>query len=274
MMYQNKLVTCIKVNGQILREQPGGVVLLPFGAEYSVLVKNLNPRRAKVKIAVDGVDATSDTWLVIGPNQSLDLERFIANGNWQAGNRFKFIERTGGIEAHRGIKADDGLVRVEFAVEKRIADQPIVHYTVPQPYYWPCYPPYDRRRQTMMGSALRKSSTADGGMLRSSNFVSAASMFNVGESGVESFTPTCTEQSLGGTGITVAGSVSQQSFMPVADFPVDASDVIVLTLRGVVAGKGVRKAVTVKTAAKCATCGKSVKGAQFCGTCGTAARIV
>ncbi len=114
----SKVVACVKVGGKILRED-GSTVTLPFGSEYSVLVKNLNTTRIKVKVSIDGTEATENVWLVVEPNSDLELERFIRNGNLSAGNRFKFIERTESIEQHRGIKADDGLIRIEYQVEKR-----------------------------------------------------------------------------------------------------------------------------------------------------------
>lgn len=67
-MYSDKLVACIKVNGRILRENKGNV-LLPFGCEYSILVKNLDSVRQQVNISVDGKMAGDN--LIIAPNSSL-----------------------------------------------------------------------------------------------------------------------------------------------------------------------------------------------------------
>ncbi len=119
MVYRQNLVACIKVNGQVLRESDN-TVSIPFGSEYSVLLKNLNSKRVQVKVSVDGQDVTEGTWLIIGPNQSIELERYIKNGNLQSGNRFKFIPRTKQIEKHRGLKADDGLVCIEYKTERVI----------------------------------------------------------------------------------------------------------------------------------------------------------
>src|SRR5271165_3059205 len=101
-MHNEKLVTCIKVAGKVLREQKDQV-FIPFGTEYSIFIKNLNSVRALVRLNLDGVDVTDGTDLVVGPNSSIDLERFMKKGNLSQGNRFKFIERTGKVEAHRGI---------------------------------------------------------------------------------------------------------------------------------------------------------------------------
>src|SRR4051812_15745120 len=103
MTFRDNLVCVIRAAGQVLREIDN-TVTLPFGSEYSILVKNLNSVRIQIKVSVNGIDATEDTKLIIQPNASLELERFIKGGNLNAGNRFKFIERTAGVEAHRGIQ--------------------------------------------------------------------------------------------------------------------------------------------------------------------------
>lgn len=122
MMYSNRFIASVRVNGKILRENQG-IVSLPFGAEYEILVKNMHSRRAMVKITVDGEDIGSGSRLIIGPNDSTVIERFIKNGNFSSGNKLKFIERTGGIEGHRGIKQEDGLIRCEFWVEKEVPEE-------------------------------------------------------------------------------------------------------------------------------------------------------
>jgi hypothetical protein len=102
-----------------------------------------------VKVSVDGQDATEGTRLILQPNSSLELERFIRDGNLKSGNKFKFIERTQKIEDQRGIKEDDGLVRIEFWAEKETVDVPVVRkhyydeYVPVQKLYWPPYPTYN-----------------------------------------------------------------------------------------------------------------------------------
>ena len=53
MMYDNKFVAALKVNGKILREVKD-IVFVKFGSEYSILLKNLNSVRALVNIQIDG----------------------------------------------------------------------------------------------------------------------------------------------------------------------------------------------------------------------------
>lgn len=143
-MFNKQLVTCIKVAGKVLKEQKDKV-FLPFGAEYSIFLKNLNSLRVAVRLEIDGKSVTDGQDLIIQPNSSIDIERFIKNGNLHSGNKFKFIERTGKVEAHRGVQAEDGLLRVEFQFEKakpRVETVVVktVHEHVHHDYWgWPYY---------------------------------------------------------------------------------------------------------------------------------------
>jgi hypothetical protein len=281
-VFQNKLVAAIKVNGQVLRETDG-TVIVPFGSEYSILVKNLNAVRAQVKVSVDGADATSGTWLVISPNASLELERFIRDGNWDAGNRFKFIERTNKIENHRGIKADDGIVRVEYQIERvrPVVDIPIPHYyEVPRPYYPPCPPrprwPFDRRSTISQRRPMRPMSTRSAPTAMGARSLGHPSSRPSASSAPKRTPIMDSAQRRNDVGITVPGSRSDQSFVRADWFETTGqSEVLILHLRGAIAGKAVIRAVTVKTKLPCSTCGKTSKaGADFCASCGTALALV
>ena len=59
-MYNQKLVASLKANGKILREFKD-TVYIPFGSEYSFLIKNLNTTRALVNIFIDGEDVILNT---------------------------------------------------------------------------------------------------------------------------------------------------------------------------------------------------------------------
>ncbi len=115
-MYNQKLVASIKSNGRVLREHKD-TVFIKFGAEYSILLKNLNTTRAIVNVFIDGTNIV-EGGLVLNAGQEVDLERSIINGNLLAGNKLKFIERTSAIEnGPRGVKLEDGLIRIEFQFE-------------------------------------------------------------------------------------------------------------------------------------------------------------
>lgn len=294
MMYSNRFVCSLKVGGKILRENQG-VVSLPFGSEYNILLKNLNSRRCMVKVSVDGQDATEGTRLIIGPNDSLELERFIKSGNLDEGNRFKFIERTKNIEDHRGIKADDGLIRVEFWAEKEVIDAPIVrrHYYdewVPYyrlyPWYYPsCPAPQPSITWTSsgaMGSSPNQGSLTGGaqaGIVRSMGSVlnkSADGQMMAMNCSVQPQANLDVQEQANDAGITVPGSLSDQKFHSSCGFPTESnSHVIVLQLKGKTVKGKISKAVTVDTKTKCPTCGKKQKSlAKFCGECGTSLNIV
>ena len=116
MMYNQKLVASLKANGKILREFKD-TVYIPFGSEYAIAIKNLHTTRCVVNVFIDGDDVVPGG-LVLNAGQSIDLERSVKGGNLTEGNRFKFIERTGAVEAHRGTKLEDGLIRIEYQYEK------------------------------------------------------------------------------------------------------------------------------------------------------------
>ena len=297
MMYKSSFVASLKVGGKILRENQG-VVSLPFGSEYDILLKNLNNRRAMVKVAVDGQDATEGTRLILPANGSLTLERFIKNGNLKAGNKFRFIERTSQIEEHRGIKEDDGLVRVEFWAEKEVIDAPVVRkhyydqyhpvrrYCWDSPWYDPYYPTYPIIwcNSSLSGGQSNSISGASGGIQSSCNNVQSAQGGNLGQaqnspgSGILRSMSASTqgfdmsEASANDAGITVAGSRSDQEFQSSYGFATESnSHVIVLQLKGVnVNNQPVAVPVTVDQKLVCDTCGRSTKGFhQYCPNCGT-----
>ena len=236
-MYKNKLVCCILVDGKILREFKDEVYI-PYGSEYSVMIKNLNFVRASVKIEIDGKPVFENNQaLVVAANSKTVVERFVSNNN--AGNRFKFVQRTDAVEKHMGVGAEDGLLRVSFQFEK----------------------PLPR-----ISSALRAHVTTDADV----TYTGATD---------RSFTKNpkmilCSAQS--DVGVTVAGSISTQKFETVASFPLeDQTDVLVLHLLGDIGQNLVTNAITVKTRLVCETCGTSATtSSKFCSECGTCLEFV
>jgi hypothetical protein len=263
MMYANKLVASLKANGKILREFKD-TVYIPFGSEYSILLKNLDTRKVIVNVYIDNDNMTPNGFVLYG-GQEVDLERSIKNNNLNEGTRFKFIERTGAIEKHRGIKLEDGLVRVEYQFEKI------------QPN-WYCnattwhnntatYNPNIFRGTTISQGLGRVSSTTTMGIVQNS----VISQHHQPDATYSS-TATVTTASLNDVGITVPGSVSNQKFNTASWFATEAEKhSIVLKLLGETPdNKPITQAVTVKNKPKCVTCGKQNKAtAKFCTECGT-----
>ncbi len=252
MTYKKNFVACIKVNGQILRESNDRVEL-PFGSEYSILLKNLDSVRMQARISIDGQDATG--WLIVEPGRDIDVERFVRD--LDRGNRFKFIERTARIGKFRGVRADDGLVRVEFKREKVFDPPKLAHYDYHYHYYpggcWPWYSGIIR------SSAFQANQNVFHSMSCASGFLAVTNMSKSGESA-----------SFNEIGVTVPGSISSQKFISVGGFETENPEVIVLHLVGKTASKLIKAAKTVKTKIECETCGKKNKSsAKFCVECGT-----
>ena len=238
-MYESKLAAAIKVNGKVLREFKD-TVYVPFGSEYSILLKNLNTTRAVVNVYIDGDDMVPGG-IVLNAGQEVDLERSVKNGNLTEGNRFKFIERTGSVEQHRGIGIEDGLVRIEFQFE-----QPV------RPISWNT-------------SQISGGIYPQGGILR--GFDSA--LYGTTCS-VNSFTASATS-AVSDVGITVPGSHSSQKFSTAY---VGALESVKHSIVFKLFGGTMPKPITVKHKPKCVTCGKQNKAtSKFCQECGTALEI-
>ena len=95
----NFVVSIVGPTGTPVREaQEAGdrTVRLPFESEYKIRLKNKNQVRAKASVLIDGMDISPGRMLILRPGQTLDLERFIQDGDLDRGARFKFVERDKG----------------------------------------------------------------------------------------------------------------------------------------------------------------------------------
>jgi hypothetical protein len=293
MVYANRFVAAIKVGGKVLREF-SNVVKLPFGSEYSLLLKNLEGRRAKVRIWIDGKEVTDGTSLIVDANSSLELERSILNGNLDKGNRLRFVEKTAEIEEFRGNRADDGLIRVEYSFEKL---KPVVReqFVVTRTYhdyhdyrfypYSPYYHPYNPAPGvTYTGNGLSGTSTlgvATGGIQSSlGDSLQKSASFQGGQnqqSALQCYAMNCASVPENTSGITVPGSESNQKFHTASWFATeDEKHVLILQLEGTTEkGTPVAVPVTVDRKPQCQTCGKFNKATdKFCSRCGTALEVI
>lgn len=278
MMYANKMAVAIKTNNRVLRENKE-TVLIPFGSEYQITLKNLNTVRAIVNIYIDG-DNVVEGGLAVNAGQTIDLERSIRNGNLSEGNRFKFIERTSNIEnGPRGIKLEDGIIRVEYQFESK----PV--YSTIFRNYTPTYDSYysdiinkssDSRLPTRRGPGGSSIIGAQSASASLQSYYNAANTPMASAQNVSDTTFSNNDIPKNDVGITVPGSKSTQKFMTVTMGALDPEKhVIVLKLLGeTVDNKPVIKPVSVKHKPECVTCGKKNKAtAKFCSTCGTALEI-
>jgi hypothetical protein len=273
MTYKDNFVVEVKCRGKILRVRDGSV-FLPFGSEYSILLKNLNSRKTSVKIHIDGQDILDYSSLILEPNSSTELEGFLSGTI--AKNKFKFIKKTKEIQDHRGDKIDDGIIRVEFAFEKSKAEAKVIdekcnhhHYHY---YNYPCWPQFTFSSEGQSGTpdVNRNAIEISAGGISSNDNSSIRSSFcyNVQcESlGVESL-----GQPLNDEGITVKGSECCQSFRYGSIGDLEQSQVIIISLKGINnTGVEVEKPVTVKDRLECSSCGTKCRSSfKFCPICGT-----
>ena len=273
MVYNQKFIAVVKVNGKVLREQDD-LVTLPFGSDYSILLKNLESRRASVSISIDSKDVLDGHSLIVNPNSEIELKGFMDKGVVR--NSFRFIQKTQEISEHRGDNVDDGFIRIEFAFEKEkpeIIRKTILHDHVYNPFGWTevrygsSAAEHDARMklrgisggvtgQSTISSALSNDSIKETSQVYSSQVVSDS---------LDNSIPTHDE------GITVKGAETHQGFREVKMGDLEQSQVIIIRLKGTTSkGIEVEKPITVKTKIECPTCGKKSKShVKFCANCGT-----
>lgn len=265
MTYKDLFVAEVKCNGKFLRVRDDKVYL-PFGSEYSIYLKNMNTRRASVKISIDGQDVLDGNDLVLNGNSSVELEGFLKGIT--AKNKFKFIQKTKEIQDYRGDKADDGLIRIEFAYEKITASFDFIKsytytYHDTNAKYGGVLNEGRGCRDIYAGSTIGKGMN----MVYDSEPVSMYySSCNAScNSSLESSAPLVDE------GITVKGSECQQKFNYVTMGETDPAEVIVIGLKGLTeTSNTVTQPVTVSQKLQCSSCGKWWKTKyKFCPNCGT-----
>ncbi len=245
-MYNAGLVCVVKSNGKILREDKD-VCFLPFNSEYTLLIKNLETRKALIKISIDGQDVLDGNSIIIHPNTEIELEGFM-KGN-AAKNKFKFIKKTKEISDYRGDRIDDGIVRIEYQFEKEIISHSISYYT------------YTTNPNFNLYGNNNSNGVFSNSVNNVCNNIESSSCYCISESQVQN-----------DNGITVKGSEVNQSFTyGNIGCLEDNKRVIILRLIGTKeSGKIVEKPLTIQSRKLCPTCGKKSKShLKFCSNCGT-----
>lgn len=256
MVFKENLIAVVKCNGKIMRESDG-CVFLPFGSEYSILLKNKESRRAVVNVEIDGKDVLSGRQLVVEPNSETELKGLLDDST--AKNAFKFIQKTREIADHRGDRVDDGMVRISFRYELPVQDRVIERriykdYYHGYPYLWP---------EWTLTSSIATNNMQFGSAIGASHAVYSSS---IGANLLRSSEPKNDE------GITVKGSEVNQGFGTTFTRELEQNEkVIVIRLKGeFLSGVYVNAPITVNTRLKCYTCGRmSNSHDKFCSHCGT-----
>jgi len=277
MTYKDLFVAEVKVNGKILRVRHDQVYL-PFGSEYTLLLKNLSSKKASIKVSIDGQDVLDYQSLILEPHEGTEIEGFLRGTT--ARNRFRFIHKTKEIQDHRGDKADDGLIRVEFAFEKPRPKTKIEKVVKEIHHHWPSYPWAfyntmdsfsDDSGNTPEGSKTAAPGSGDQ-LSKTVAYACAASSTlrsrdpNIKSLGVESVTAPLTEE-----GITVKGSECNQQFVYSSIGQLEQSQVIIIQLKGLTeTGNDINEPITTQKKLVCDSCGKSSNSSfKFCPNCGT-----
>jgi len=283
MTYQDYFVVEVKVNGKIMRIRDGAVYL-PFGSEYSILLKNLNTRKAAVSVSVDGESALGYSRLILEPNETTELQG-VLSGN-VVNNRFRFIHKTKQIQEYRGDKVDDGMIRVEFAYEKPKPEpwikktikevHEIHHYHSPHFTYYDSGNAWDNSQPVSIynssgGEQQDFSIQNCASKSLSSPSSSSSTMRSAEKSNVTMDSLEIADVPLADEGITVKGSECNQQFRYGHIGELGDPEVIIIQLKGETqTGGQVSQPVTVQTKLTCETCGtKSKSSMKFCGNCGT-----
>lgn len=275
MTMHQRLAVAVKCGGKVLREH-GDTVFLPFGSEYSLLIKNLDTqKRVVADIKIDGREVV-EGGLVINANSSIDLKRFVEDGNFDVGPAFKFQQMTSAIEQSRGCKLEDGILQVSFRFEEPIVYGGFIWRddTWVKPYWQqPTYFCNSTLRSMNVGSAVGQTHdtlSADAKGMADGN-INCCYSAQVGATvGSSSFGDALAAAGLD-QGITVKGEEVKQGFKSVSidESRLGAVQTIVLKLKGDVGQTKVSKPLTVKTKPVCSECGtKNPSTARFCMTCG------
>lgn len=254
MVYQEKLVATVKSKGRILREH-GDTVYLPFGSEYSILLKNMNTRDALVDITVDGREVISG--LIIRANDDVEVERFV--DSMDKGYKLRFIEKTDEIRDFRGDKIEDGLIRISYRFEK---PKNSINWKFNNDELW--FP----LKQYNSHHIYDSSNFQYNNTIQTSDNVYTKSNVNVNCSCTNNQRSTVTNDQ----GITVEGEDSYQSFKygNIGELEHE-SHVIIIKLKGVTEdNKHISKPLEVKDKIRCKYCGKKSKSdKRFCSSCGS-----
>lgn len=244
MTYLNSFVLSVKNQQHKVLRESGGIVYLPFDSEYSLILKNLNNVRAKCRVYIDGTDVLGGQSLVLRPNETIDLERFMVDGNRSSGRKFKFVSKNSpGVQDPSS--SDNGVIEVVFQREATWVYPASVTYTNSGTYF--------NSMHTNAYSCCTLNDMSSGevklGAVRSATIV-----------------PNDCFSAQVSDGATTEGSISKQAFGTTDDFVVEAYETrLRLTLHSS------QTSVTVEeTRTKfCSMCGIKVKrNDRFCSGCG------
>ena len=230
-MFSNNFVVSVEVDGEYLKEKYDGSVVVPFGSEYSVFLKNKNDRRATAEISIDGTSV--GTW-VIGAKSSATISR---PADKDVGFKFVRPESSASKRVGKDKLPEDykGILKVEWKLEYK--SEPIKY--VPIPYTPPKVEPYEpwvtkpwtnpwRGTQILWMGGGNTKSLLDGCVRGSSQTYSMCSVNGqtiTENSNKVEYTPEA--------GVTVDGAETGQKFGTTYCYTEQTATIMTITLRGV-----------------------------------------
>jgi hypothetical protein len=120
---RNFVVSILNHENKVVREEAGDfnrVARVPFDQEYKIRIQNKTRRRAYARVEIDGMEVSPGRRFVLGPKESVDLERFILDGDLSTGKRFKFMSLEKGAatgEIQDPTSLENGKIKVTFEPE-------------------------------------------------------------------------------------------------------------------------------------------------------------
>jgi hypothetical protein len=189
-MYSNKFILTVLVDGRPQKELANGVVRVPFG-EYSLRFRNKHNRRAVVKISIDGENVGGEGY-IIPANSSIDIERWASKPV-----KFKFVslDSDEAIDFGKNGPNEDkvkGTIEARFYLEKESpvywTTPPVEHHHHYHHYPKPTvYPNWNVTYSSNPSSGL--SSFSDSGPCRSDSSLRSRSLKSSGAGASASFMP-------------------------------------------------------------------------------------
>ena len=179
MVYSNKFVMCVLLNGRPQKELANGVVSLPFGTEYALRFRNKNNRRAVVQIYIDGENVSGGGY-VVNAHSYVDIKR-----HHDIDRAFKFVslDSEDAVDYGKDGPNEDkvkGTIEARFYLEKerpQVIYRDVHHdhhhhhhhdhyHPRPRPRPWPYYPYDDGIKWTCGGGGTTSSlgPTVQGGL--------------------------------------------------------------------------------------------------------------
>ena len=129
---QDFTLTVLKDNNPV--REFNGQVAIPFNTEYKLRLKNNHQRRCSATVYIDGAKVSEMGNFIINGNDILDLERFL-NDSLTEGKRFKFVPLNH-PDVDDPSRAENGIIKVEFKVEKLQQIMPRERYYKPLELEW------------------------------------------------------------------------------------------------------------------------------------------